>query len=445
MAKRNCMSEEKEYTLVDLGLSALWADRNVGATSPTDAGVENHYRCEEFEKTIQKGIAITMPSTHDWCELLEHCRWEETSEGETEGYRVTDPNGNSIFLPVGNYWTGSTSNIDLPNFSYADDDDDVIFRNYTVTVGHLHTDGKTVHVQCLKFARNEHDSHLCFRPVRVLLSRRPLNVKGDPMYPPRPLKEKQPISDLMRSGVAAELDDKANPAYWYYMYDERYCGPSREAYMEKMALQYRQSQADTGVKQEQTEQTTVDYDREQRMAEQQGLHTTFSQGVGGPNFHSVKDKSGRVVISNKDYRFVGGFRNGLAVAVKRKTGKCGYIDRHGREVIPCIWRSAGVFSEHLAGVVDDNRKCGYIDTTGQLVIPCQWKEVWPFHDGLAVVMDFNKRLGFIDRSGRVVVPCRWRKVNYFHDGLAKVSEKRSFFRDKWVYIDRQGQVVKTAE
>ena len=45
--------------------------------------------------------------------------------------------------------------------------------------------------------------------------------------------------DSKKSSFVSSLDDKTNPAYWYYHYDERYCGCSREEYMEKMAEQYR--------------------------------------------------------------------------------------------------------------------------------------------------------------------------------------------------------------
>jgi hypothetical protein len=66
-----------------------------------------------------------------------------------------------------------------------------------------------------------------------------------------------------------------------------------------------------------------------------------------------------------------------------------------------------------------------------------------FKDGLAPVQDFNKRLGFIDKSGKIIIPCRWKKVNYFVNGCAKVSDSKKFpFRDKWVYIDKEGKIVK---
>ena len=93
--------------------------------------------------------------------------------------------------------------------------------------------------------------------------------------------------------------------------------------------------------------------------------------------------------------------------------------------------------------MDDNGKCGFIDKTGKVVIPCQWRQVWVFKDGLAPVQDFNKRLGFIDKSGKIIIPCRWKKVNYFVNGRAKVSDSKKFpFRDKWVYIDKEGKIVK---
>lgn len=36
-----------------------------------------------------------------------------------------------------------------------------------------------------------------------------------------------------------EKPDLTSPGYWYYVYDPRYCGGSREDYCERMAAQYR--------------------------------------------------------------------------------------------------------------------------------------------------------------------------------------------------------------
>ena len=64
---------------------------------------------------------------------------------------------------------------------------------------------------------------------------------SDPYSQPKePTPSKSAFTDF---GVSSVLNDKTNPAYWYYDYDPRYCGPSREEYMEKMAMIYRKQAA----------------------------------------------------------------------------------------------------------------------------------------------------------------------------------------------------------
>ena len=335
-------------------------------------------------------------------------------------------------------------------------------------------------------------------------------------------------------GVSSALDDKANPAYWYYYYDERYCGSSREDYMEKMATKYRQSVKRVSKEETSKEKTAPvapestkesfllipetlreKADREQAEVNRCKIRPTYSQDRitvrPGMNFDAVVDANGHVIVSNEKYCDVDFYYNGLARAQSRKTRKFGFVDRHGKEVIPCIWRSAGQFSEYLAGVqndtgrsgfidmtghlavlctwketwpfheglarvqndkdmigmidqrgkivipcawrgmgdfseglasfMDDSGKCGYMDRTGKIVIPAQWKNAWTFSEGLAIVQDFNGLLGYVDKSGELVIPCRWKKANFFRNGLAKVSDSKTiFFKDKWVYIDKQGRV-----
>ena len=55
--------------------------------------------------------------------------------------------------------------------------------------------------------------------------------------------------------------------------------------------------------------------------------------------------------------------------------KIGMINHRGKLVIPCVWDGMGDFSEGLAGVRNDNGKCGYMDKTGKVVIPFRWKNV----------------------------------------------------------------------
>ena len=132
---------------VDLGLPSgtLWADRNVGADSPEDYGdyfawgetsTKNTYDwdtykwCRGSEYTMTKystdsfygtvdnktvldlkddaayinmGKKWRMPTDDEQEELKSKCTWTWTSQNGAEGYKVTGPNGNSIFLPAAGY------------------------------------------------------------------------------------------------------------------------------------------------------------------------------------------------------------------------------------------------------------------------------------------------------------------------------------------------------
>lgn len=177
---------------VDLGLSVKWATCNVGASSPSDYGGyyawgetktkssydwSNCFDCLDNEgknwHTYKLGgqIRITTSSGHDtvrenwggtWrmptnAEIEELCKkgkWTWTTKSGHNGYNITGPNGNSIFLPAagsrygtdtydvgeyGLYWlnTLSSSNSNLANYLYFDSgyqDKDYNYRRYGQSV-----------------------------------------------------------------------------------------------------------------------------------------------------------------------------------------------------------------------------------------------------------------------------------------------------------------------
>ena len=111
---------------VDLGLSVLWATCNVGASNPSDYGgyyawgetttkssyTEDNSRTYEVSMgdisgnpqydaaTANWGSGWRMPTEAELEELEDKCDWEWTRQGGSNGYKVTGPNGNSIFLPA---------------------------------------------------------------------------------------------------------------------------------------------------------------------------------------------------------------------------------------------------------------------------------------------------------------------------------------------------------
>ncbi len=156
-------------TYVDLGLpsGSLWADRNVGASSPEDYGdyfawgettaktnydwstlkycedsdgnkfskynTQSKYGSVDNKTTLERSDdAATVNWGSDWCmptqqqfqELNDNCTWTWATRNGKNGYEVIGKNGNSIFLPAagyrngtdhysagsyGNYWSSSLS------------------------------------------------------------------------------------------------------------------------------------------------------------------------------------------------------------------------------------------------------------------------------------------------------------------------------------------------
>ena len=143
---------EYGHKYVDLGLSVVWADCNLGAEKPEDIGdlyawgeldVKENYSwttykwCNGTEKTLLKynpygtsygtvdgmrmltqfddvaraklGSTWRIPSKNELNELNNQCTWTWTKRNGVPGYEVkSNSNGNSIFFPVSPYMNGQT-------------------------------------------------------------------------------------------------------------------------------------------------------------------------------------------------------------------------------------------------------------------------------------------------------------------------------------------------
>lgn len=114
---------------VDLGLSVKWATCNVGASKPEDYG--NYYAWGETSPkaeyawvnsitygeqmsdisgnaqydaaTANWGGSWRLPTKAELEELNNKCTWNWTTQNGVNGYKVTGPNGNSIFLPAAGF------------------------------------------------------------------------------------------------------------------------------------------------------------------------------------------------------------------------------------------------------------------------------------------------------------------------------------------------------
>jgi len=122
--------------LVDLGLPSgtLWADRNIGADAPEDAGdyfrfgetvaftedspkyvyddiEESIAGTERDAATVNLGKNYKMPTLDQIKELIDECKWKWTKQNGVKGMKVTGPNGNSIFFPASGSRNGSSGTL----------------------------------------------------------------------------------------------------------------------------------------------------------------------------------------------------------------------------------------------------------------------------------------------------------------------------------------------
>ena len=58
--------------------------------------------------TAKLGSPWRMPTADEIKELIDKCNWEWTQLNGVKGYRVTGPNGKTIFLPAAGFYNGST-------------------------------------------------------------------------------------------------------------------------------------------------------------------------------------------------------------------------------------------------------------------------------------------------------------------------------------------------
>ncbi len=123
---------------IDLGLSVKWADRNLGANSPDEVGdlyawgeihPKSEYTWDNYSEMVEQGKygpykeyhfrsriykidkshdamnfvhgdPWRMPTSDEFKELINNCRWVYTNESKSNGYRIYGKNGNYIYLPA---------------------------------------------------------------------------------------------------------------------------------------------------------------------------------------------------------------------------------------------------------------------------------------------------------------------------------------------------------
>ncbi|MGN0208854.1 MAG: WG repeat-containing protein, partial [Paludibacteraceae bacterium] len=125
------------------------------------------------------------------------------------------------------------------------------------------------------------------------------------------------------------------------------------------------------------------------------------------SYKLVNTETGKTLISDISVEWITTGRDSLAVFAK--DDKRGYFNVNtGEIIIEPTYKHAWVFSEGLAGVVQNDR-VGFINSKGEVVIDFQYPyrgnslSSFVFHQGRCVVANTDQRLGVIDTLGNWII------------------------------------------
>ena len=115
---------------------------------------------------------------------------------------------------------------------------------------------------------------------------------------------------------------------------------------------------------------------------------------------------------------------------KNADDKYGFVDKNGREVIPCKYEYAGNFFDDLA-VVKHNDKYGFIDKTGYEVIQPKYEMAYSFSQGRAEVK-LNGKWGMIDKKGNILIPIQYSENEIEAKFKEFLSTSFNYFAKRYV-------------
>ena len=94
---------------------AMETGSNSGSMSPFEGDAFLHSQMNDISGNSQYDVARKkwgstwrIPTKSELEEIEDECTWKWTTQGDRNGYKVTGPNGNSIFLPATGYFNGSS-------------------------------------------------------------------------------------------------------------------------------------------------------------------------------------------------------------------------------------------------------------------------------------------------------------------------------------------------
>lgn len=154
----------------------------------------------------------------------------------------------------------------------------------------------------------------------------------------------------------------------------------------------------------------------------------------------IINHKGKEIIKPRRYFRVNDISDGMFKVVN-DSQMVGFVNKKGKEVIPCIYESATDFENGTAvvsNVFNYIRKKGLINKKGREIVKVgTYDEINSFKNGLAYV-EASKREGFINRKGREVIPLgkyNW-SFNFFTEGMLRVKRN-----DEYGVVNEKGEEI----
>ena len=128
------------------------------------------------------------------------------------------------------------------------------------------------------------------------------------------------------------------------------------------------------------------------------------------------------VVKKKKIKYeeiTGSFNKFALMGVKVKD-KWGFINIMGELVVKPQYDDIDVESSEGLALVIKSGKYGYINDKGKEVIPLEYEYADSFSDGCAVVKK-GLKYGFIDKKGKEITPFIYQRAEVFNSGYAAVK------------------------
>lgn len=130
------------------------------------------------------------------------------------------------------------------------------------------------------------------------------------------------------------------------------------------------------------------------------------------------------LVTEKYYSELGEFSEGRASYYNSQTGKYGFINRQGHEIINSQFEMAWMFCENRAPVKVDG-KIGFIDTMGVIKIPAKYSATGLFSEGLCHVSisEHADSYYYIDINGNIAIQGPFELADQFRADTAVVYKR----------------------